>query len=61
MKDSLILLALAATFSLSACQPDAPAPVVQVIAGPAGAPGATGATAGSRRAAAMTRFSGSRF
>jgi hypothetical protein len=44
MKHSLILLALAATFTLSACQKDAPPPVVQVIAGPAGAPGATGAT-----------------
>ena len=44
MKYSLILLAVAATFTLSACKSEAPAPVVQVIAGPAGAPGATGAT-----------------
>ncbi|NNG24612.1 hypothetical protein HGB41_16590 [Massilia sp. ML15P13] len=44
MKHSLILLALAATFTLSACQREAPPPVVQVVAGPAGAPGATGAT-----------------
>src|SRR5438094_1667821 len=43
MKHSLILLALASTFALSACQrPAAAPPVVQVIAGPAGAPGATG-------------------